>query len=71
MKITYTVGWDNSNGTDWDETFDNLRVAYNFYKRLKAPYKDLVFTDRDGDHTLVTSKGDNNLNKYFCLVDYD
>lgn len=73
MKTTYSVLWDNSNGIDWDETFDNLRVAYDFYKKLPAsvPYKKLVSTDPvNGDRMLVNSKGENNLSKYYSLVEY-
>ena len=71
MKTTYTVFYDTSAGYDWDETFDNLRVAYNRYKAVKAPYKSLVETDCiHGDRLLIDSAGDNNLAKYHSLVEY-
>ena len=73
MGTTFTVFYDNSNGIDWDETFDSLRRAIRFYNDLPAsvPYKSLVMTDYEhGDRTLLNSKGTNNLSKYFCLYDY-
>lgn len=63
-KVTYTVFWDNSNGTDWDETFDNALAALACYKRLKGhPYRELVMTDGDGDHLILNSNGENNIDK--------
>ena len=72
MKTDFCVMWDNSNGIDWDESFDNLRRAIKFYNNLPAsvPYKKLLMTDRDGDHDLLDSKGTDNLSRYFCLNDY-
>ena len=71
IKTTYSVLWDNSDGTDWDETYDNLRVALGRYNRLNAPYKKLVSTDAvNGDRTLLDSTGTNNLSKYHSLIEY-
>jgi len=62
---TFTVFWDNSDGTDWDETFTAPLAALARYKRLRAPYKALVITDREhGDRTLLTSAGENNIDRY-------
>lgn len=61
----FTVFWDNTDGTDWDESFDHALAALNKYKKLHAPYKTLVITDREnGDRTLLTSKGENNIDRY-------
>lgn len=61
----FTVFWDNSNGTDWDESFDSSLAALNFYKRCMAPYKELVITDREhGDRLLLNNKGENNIDRY-------
>ena len=61
----FTVFWDNPDGTDWDESFDSSLAALNCYKRLKAPFKSLVITDPiNGDRTLLTSTGDNNIDRY-------
>ena len=71
MKTTYTIFYDTSAGYDWDETYDNLRVAYNRYNKISAPFKSLVETDREhGDRTLINSNGVNNLAKLHCLVEY-
>ena len=65
MDYYFTVFWDNSDGTDWDKSFDYPLEALNFYKQLQAPYKDLVMTDlANGDRTLLTSKCENNIDKY-------
>ena len=61
----FTVFWDNSDGTDWDESFDSSLAALSFYKKCMAPYKTLVITDLEhGDRTLLTSDGVNNIDKY-------
>lgn len=61
----FTVFWDNSDGTDWDESFDSSLAALACYKRVQAPYKSLVITDREnGDRTLLDSKGTNNIDRY-------
>ena len=63
----YTVFWDNSNGTDWDESFSRLSDAMRKYNALPAsvPFKSLVMTDKvHGDRTVLNSKGENNLSKF-------
>ena len=65
MKAYYTVFWDNSNGTDDDFTTIWPLEAFGKYHTLKAPYKRLVMTDREhGDRTLLSSRGEDNMDKY-------
>ena len=68
----FTVFWDNSNGTDWDKSFNHSLEALNFYKKLQAPYKSLVITDREnGDRTLLDSAGTNNIDRYHLRYMFD
>ena len=61
----FTVFWDNSDGTDWDESFDSSLAALNRYKKVNAPYKKLVMTDREnGDRLILDSEGENNIDRY-------
>ena len=65
MKAYFTVFWDNSDGTDWDKSFSSSLAALDCYKKVHAPYKKLVITDlENGDRVLLTSKGENNIDKY-------
>ena len=61
----FTVFWDNSNGTDWDESFSSPLTALARYKSCHGSYKSLVMTDKvNGDRTLLDSKGTNNIDRY-------
>jgi hypothetical protein len=72
MKMGFTVNHDSNSWYDYEQTFDSLRAAYNYYNSLSGvPYKDLTVDDKNlGTITLLDSKGTDNLRKYFCLNDY-
>ena len=61
-KAFFTVFYDTPHGYDWDESFDILVRAYRFYMKVDAPFKKLVMTDREhGDRTILSSKGEDNI----------
>ena len=65
MNYTYTVFWDTRSGYDLDESYTSPLPAFRRYLRLDAPYKKIVVTDRvNGDRTLLTSSGTDNLDRY-------
>lgn len=72
MSMNFAVSYDSNSGIDYDFCFSTLREAYWFYNRLPVvPFKSLTFDHpKNGTITLLNSKGENNLKKYFCLIDY-
>lgn len=59
MKTYYTVSW----GSNWSDTIWPLE-AFGKYHKLNAPDKKLVMHDDHGDRTLLSSRGEDNLDKY-------
>lgn len=73
MSLPFAVNYDTHSGYDYDECFSTLREAMRRYESLRSvPYKNLTFdTYEHGTLTLLTSKGENNLEKYgFYPCDY-
>lgn len=68
MKKTvyFTVFFDTDNGFDWDESFSSLLPAWRYYHSLRSvPFKKLVMTDSEnGDRTVLSSKGVDNVDRY-------
>ena len=65
--LDFFVLWDNSNGTDDDRGFGScLAAALRFYNSLPAsvPFKKITVTDDvHGERNVVTSKGEDNIDK--------
>ena len=50
----YWICWDNSNGTEGEELFNNKTDALRFFDKLTVPYKKLVACYNDHGETIMT-----------------